>query len=116
MMSTLSFVEICNSVILGRHQQLFPNDACVSTWKYLMTITRVKIASNPYQIQLQQEVRVLEKSRAQLEKVVLEAVSHLRVLHDAKQRLQDDIKDKVWDQSMDPFACCSVTDGYVVRL
>ncbi|XP_042234109.1 tektin-2-like [Homarus americanus] len=46
------------------------------------------------EIQLQQEVRLLEKSRANLEKVVLEAVSHLRVLHDAKQRLQDDLKDK----------------------
>ncbi|KAG7162140.1 Tektin-2-like [Homarus americanus] len=41
-----------------------------------------------------EEVRLLEKSRANLEKVVLEAVSHLRVLHDAKQRLQDDLKDK----------------------
>lgn len=47
------------------------------------------------QIELQKEVRVLEKSRAHLEKMVLEAVSHLRVLHDSKQRLQDDIRDKV---------------------
>lgn len=38
---------------------------------------------------------MLEKSRAHLEKMVLEAVSHLRVLHDSKQRLQDDIRDKV---------------------
>ncbi|KAK8738967.1 hypothetical protein OTU49_003765, partial [Cherax quadricarinatus] len=46
------------------------------------------------EIELHQEVKVLERSRAQLEKVLLEAVSHLRVLHDAKQRLQDDLKDK----------------------
>ncbi|XP_071526904.1 tektin-2 [Panulirus ornatus] len=46
------------------------------------------------EVQLQLEVRVLENSRSNLEKMVLEAVSHLRVLHDAKQRLQDDIKDK----------------------
>ena len=47
------------------------------------------------QIELQKEVRVLERSRASLEKVVLEAVSHLRVLHHSKQSLKDDIKDKV---------------------
>ncbi|XP_045619995.1 tektin-2 [Procambarus clarkii] len=44
--------------------------------------------------ELHQEVRVVEGSRAHLEKAVLEAVSHLRVLHHAKQRLQDDLKDK----------------------
>lgn len=44
---------------------------------------------------------MLEKSRANLEKVVLEAVSHLRVLHDSKQHLQDDIRDKVsWDRQV----------------
>ncbi|XP_066961195.1 tektin-2-like isoform X2 [Macrobrachium rosenbergii] len=47
------------------------------------------------EIDLHKEVRMLENSRAELEKVVLESVSHLRVLHDAKQRLQDDIKDKL---------------------
>lgn len=59
------------------------------------TVSSASLVGFTLQLQLQQEVRVLENSRAQLEKVVLEAVSHLRVLHDAKQRLQDDIKDKV---------------------
>ncbi|XP_076030267.1 tektin-2-like [Oratosquilla oratoria] len=43
---------------------------------------------------LHKEIEVLQRSRADLEKKVLEAVSHLRVLHEARQKLEDDIRDK----------------------
>ncbi|XP_037785308.1 tektin-2-like isoform X2 [Penaeus monodon] len=52
------------------------------------------LVKDDIELELHKEVRTLEKSRAELEKVVLEAVSQLRVLHEAKQNLQDDLKDK----------------------
>uniref|UniRef100_A0A0P4W1I6 Tektin n=1 Tax=Scylla olivacea TaxID=85551 RepID=A0A0P4W1I6_SCYOL len=55
----------------------------------------VDLVKDKAEEELQKEVRVLERSRANLEKVVLEAVSHLRVLHESKQQLQDDIRDKL---------------------
>ncbi|XP_042885688.1 tektin-2-like isoform X2 [Penaeus japonicus] len=52
------------------------------------------LVKDDIELELHKEVRTLEKSRAELEKAVLEAVSQLRVLHEAKQNLQDDLKDK----------------------
>ncbi|XP_069979522.1 tektin-2 isoform X1 [Penaeus vannamei] len=52
------------------------------------------LVKDDIELELHKEVRTLEKSRADLEKVVLDAVSQLRVLHEAKQNLQDDLKDK----------------------
>ncbi|XP_063604121.1 tektin-2-like [Penaeus indicus] len=52
------------------------------------------LVKDDIELELHKEVRTLEKSRAELEKVVLDAVSQLRVLHEAKQNLQDDLKDK----------------------
>ncbi|XP_047477172.1 tektin-2-like isoform X2 [Penaeus chinensis] len=52
------------------------------------------LVKDDIELELHKEVRTLEKSRAELEKVVLDSVSQLRVLHEAKQNLQDDLKDK----------------------
>lgn len=53
------------------------------------------IPSHAGQISLHDEVRTVEKSRAELEKVVLSAVSHLRSLNQARQALLQDLSDKV---------------------
>ncbi|KAK4327352.1 hypothetical protein Pmani_002180 [Petrolisthes manimaculis] len=52
------------------------------------------LVKDEVEISLHDEVRMLEKSRADLEKVVLSSVSHLRSLNQARQILLQDLSDK----------------------
>ncbi|KAK3888539.1 hypothetical protein Pcinc_001631 [Petrolisthes cinctipes] len=52
------------------------------------------LVKDDVEISLHDEVRMLEKSRADLEKVVLSSVSHLRSLNQARQTLLQDLSDK----------------------
>lgn len=47
------------------------------------------------QLQLEEEHKILEKSRSTLEKFALDTVSHLRLLEEKRQKLEMDIIDKL---------------------